>query len=102
MSQKTKGEVIGAAILVSREAEKPHQVADWIRAETLPYFRGNFHDVVDTLAGSGSHAGFQGNQDSTWDRIQAIGQRNARLGDALTAMAVEHDVALPPGKFDIA
>lgn len=99
MSERTLGEVTGAAKSVARTAKEPHEITAWLKSDTIPYFKGDFGAAVDALATSVTGASYQGNKPSLWMQIHSIDKQLPMMGSALSAIAISKGIDIDP-RFD--
>lgn len=95
MPERTRGEVIGQVYRLSENTTTPADIADWIERDTLPYFKGDFEEVVSALDGARNGPSYHGNEPHVWQRIHSIGKRNGVIGHALATMAINKGLDMP-------
>lgn len=98
--ERSRGEVVREVFkMASRDdvnnIKTPAEVADLIQKVTLPYFGGNFEDMVSALAQSDNGPSYQ-TPVSVWSLIQHIDNRAPFLGSALSVVAIKEGVTPPP------
>lgn len=95
MSERTRGQVIGAVFSVSNETATPADIADWISRDTLPYFKGDFEQVVAAIDAARNGPIYQGKGPHVWERIHSIGDRDGNIGRALATLAINKGIDMP-------
>lgn len=100
MSERTLGEVTGAAKSVARTAKAPHEIAAWLKQETIPHFKGDFAGAVDALAMAVTGATYQGSRPGVWSQIIVIDNELPMMGTALAALAIDRGVDIDDPRYN--